>query len=135
MLSEKKLRDVKQEEHSIYHRRILYVLIVILIVLFSGATFYYYVEGWRYLNAVYFSAYTITTIGYGDFVPKTDAGKIFTIFYAFAGVAIALYGLSIMASHFVEAREEFWLEKIGRIRIKHHTNTFWEKLKEIMFYK
>lgn len=135
MLSEKKLKEMEQEEHSIYHRRILYVLIVILIVLFSGATFYHYIEGWRYLNALYFSAYTITTIGYGDFVPRTDAGKIFTIFYAFAGVAIALYGLSIMASHFVEAREEFWLEKISKIRIRHHTKTFWEKLKDLMFFK
>lgn len=124
-----------EEEHKIYHRRMLYVAIVILIVLFGGATFYHYIEGWSYLDAVYFSAYTMTTVGYGDFVPKTDAGKIFTIFYLFAGVGVALYGLSIMAAHFVEAREEFWLERIGKIKIKHHTMNFWDKLKGILFYE
>lgn len=135
MVSQKQIKEMEEEEHKRYHRRLLYVFIVILIFLFGGATLYHFIEKWRYLDAIYFSAYTMTTVGYGDFVPKTDAGKIFTIFYVFAGVAIALYGLSLMASHFVEAREEFWLEKLGKIRIKHHTETFWEKLKNLFNYK
>ena len=135
ILNTNEILRMEEEEHRRYHRRILYVFIIILIVLFGGATFYHNIEGWRYLDAVYFSAYTMTTVGYGDLVPKTDAGKIFTIFYMFAGVAIALYGLSLMASHFVESREEFWLQKIGKIKIKHHTINFWDKLKEVMLYK
>ncbi|MDP3765456.1 MAG: potassium channel family protein [Nanoarchaeota archaeon] len=112
----------------------LYIVIVILLFLFGGATFYYYVEKWRYLDALYFSAYTMTTVGYGDITPKTDLGKIFTIFYVFAGVSTALYGLSIIASHFVEVREEFWLEKISNIKIRHRTQTLWGKLKNSLFY-
>ena len=135
MLTEKQLKKAEEEEHRLYHRRIIYAIIVILIFLFGGALFYHYVEGWRYLDAVYFSAYTITTVGYGDITPKTDPGKIFTIFYVFAGVGIALYGLSIIASHFVEIREEFWLEQIGKIKIKHRTLTFWEKLRSHLFFE
>lgn len=126
---------LEEEEHKRYHRRILYVFIVIMLLFFGGATFYYLAEKWRYLDALYFSAYTITTVGYGDITPKTDIGKIFTILYMFTGVAIALYGLSIIAAHFVEVREEFWLEKIGNIRIKHRTQTLWDKLKNIVSYK
>ena len=126
---------IEDEEHKKYHKRLIYVFIVIMLLLFGGSTFYYYVEGWRYLDAVYFSAYTITTVGYGDITPKTDPGKIFTIFYMFAGVAIALYGLSLMASHFVEVREEFWLQRLGKIRIKHHTLTFWEKFVKLFGYE
>src|SRR3989338_4666780 len=134
MLNKNKLKGIEEEEHKAYHRRMLYVVMMLLLFLFGGATFYHYAEKWRYLDAIYFSAYTMTTVGYGDFVPKTDAGKIFTIFYVFAGVAMALYGLSIMASHFVEAREEFWIEKFGNMRISHHTKTFWEKVKDRLFY-
>ena len=119
---------MEEEEHKKFHRRLVYVFIIILIFLFGGAAFYHYVEGWRYLDAVYFSAVTITTIGYGDITPKTDSGKLFTIFYVFAGVAIVLYGLSLMASHFVEIREEFWLEKIGKIKTKYHPKNFFERL-------
>ena len=131
MATKNKLID---DEHKAYHRRILYIVVVILLLLFGSATFYHLVEKWRYLDALYFSAYTMTTVGYGDFVPKTDLGKIFTIFYMFAGVAIALYGLSLVASHFVEVREEFWLERLGKIRIRHHTQTFLGKLKNLLNY-
>ena len=118
-----------EEEHKDYHRRLLYIFIVIILFLFGGATFYHLQERWKYLDALYFSAYTMTTVGYGDFVPKTDLGKIFTIFYVFAGVGIALYGLSLLSAHFVEIREEFWLQQIGKIKFRHRTISFWEKIR------
>lgn len=133
-MKKEELLKLEEEEHKIFHRRIIYIVMVILLFLFGGATFYHLFEGWRYLDAIYFSAYTMTTVGYGDITPKTDIGKLFTIFYVFAGVGIALYGLSVIASHFVEVREEFWMERFGKIRIKHHTQTFWGKLKNLLFY-
>lgn len=135
MISQEKIKEMEEEEHKRFHRRIIYIVIVLLLFLFGGATFYYLVEKWRYLDAIYFSAYTMTTVGYGDITPKTDLGKVFTIFYVFAGVAIALYGLSVIATHFVEIREEFWLEKLGRIRIRHHTKTFWERFKDFIGFE
>ena len=131
MAAEDKIID---EEHKAYHRRLLYVFIVIMLLLFGSAIFYHYVEKWQYIDALYFSAATMTTVGYGDITPKTFPGKLFTIFFVFAGVGIALYGLSLLASHFVEVREEFWLQRLGRIRIKHHTQTFWGKLKNLLNY-
>ena len=133
-MNKRELLRMEEEEHKRFHRRIIYIIIIILLFLFGGATFYYYIEKWRYLDALYFSAYTMTTVGYGDITPKTDIGKIFTIFYVFAGVAIALYGLSVIASHFVEVREEFWMERLSKIKIRHHTQTFWGKLKNLLFY-
>ncbi len=128
------LIKLEEEEHKRYHRRIIYVFIVIMLFLFGGATFYYYIENLRFIDALYLSAATMTTVGYGDITPKTDAGKIFTIVYVFAGVAIVLYGLSIIATHFVEVREEFWMEKLSKIRIK-HPKTFLEKLKNFFSYE
>ena len=135
MISPKQIKKMEEEEHKAFHRRIIYIVIVILLFLFGGATFYHYVEKLRYIDALYLSAATMTTVGYGDITPKTDSGKIFTILYVFAGVAIALYGLSVIAAHFVEVREEFWMEKLGNIKIKHHTKTFWEKFKSLFNFE
>jgi len=132
MKKEEMLR-IGQEEHRKFHRRLLYVFIVIMIVLFGGATFYYYIEDLRYIDALYLSAATMTTVGYGDITPQTDLGKLFTIIYVFVGVGIALYGLSLMASHFVEVREEFWLEKIRGIRMR-HPKTLFDKIRNIFNY-
>ena len=60
----------------------------VLGILALGTWFYAKVEGWRLLDALYFTITTLTTVGYGDFSPKTDAGKIFTIFYIFVGIGL-----------------------------------------------
>ncbi len=62
--------------------------IVTVIVLAAGTIFYHIVERWKWLDAFYFSVVTLATVGYGDFVPKTNAGKLFTIFYILIGVGI-----------------------------------------------
>ena len=41
----------------------------------------------------------MTTIGYGDFTPETNLGKIFTIFFVLAGIATAFYMISIITRH------------------------------------
>ena len=46
-----------------------------------GTLICHFVEGWSWLDSLYFSVITLTTIGYGDFSPQTDLGKIFTLLY------------------------------------------------------
>lgn len=60
------------------------------LLLLSGTLFYTQVEGWRIIDALYFSFTTLTTIGYGDLAPTTDSSKIFTIFYAASGIGLLL---------------------------------------------
>ncbi len=60
----------------------------VLAILLLGTWFYAKYEHWRALDAFYFTITTLTTVGYGDFSPKTDAGKIFTIFYIFVGLGL-----------------------------------------------
>lgn len=82
-----------------FHINLLVTIVIFLLVLFGGALFFHHIEGWRLLDSTYFVAMTVTTIGYGDFAPKTDLGKIFTIVYSFFGVAFALYLLSLISSN------------------------------------
>ncbi|MBC7498769.1 two pore domain potassium channel family protein [Candidatus Gracilibacteria bacterium] len=68
---------------------------VVIAILIIGMLFYHFAEGWRYLDAIYFSSTTLAAVGYGDFAPKTDIGKIFTIFYQFIGIPFFVYTTSL----------------------------------------
>ncbi|MBR9701985.1 two pore domain potassium channel family protein [Candidatus Pacearchaeota archaeon] len=89
------------------------ILIIFLAFIIGGAFAYSSIEGWNLLDALYFLVMTVTTIGYGDFVPLTDSGKILTIFYAFFGVATALYVLSSISSSLFKKHVG---EKVGEIK-------------------
>ena len=54
------------------------LLVTTFFVIFLGSTIYHYLENWSWVDAIYFSVVTLTTVGFGDFAPKTDGGKIFT---------------------------------------------------------
>jgi voltage-gated potassium channel len=69
---------------------LLLIFGLLLLVWIMGSVFYHLVEGLSYVDAIYFTAVTLTTVGYGDFAPQTDAGKLFTAIYAFVGIGIFL---------------------------------------------
>lgn len=61
---------------------------MVLLLLISGAYIYRRLEGWSYLDAFYFTVITLTTVGYGDFSPHTDLGKIFSMLYILLGLGV-----------------------------------------------
>ena len=65
-----------------------------------GTIVYHDIEGWSWLDTLYFSLITLTTIGYGDFSPQTDLGKIFTLLYIVIGVALILGFFNSLMLHF-----------------------------------
>ena len=91
----------------------LFSALVILIVLLSAGTIIYSnTEGWRYLDSLYFTAITVTTIGYGDFVPQTGLGKMFTVFFVFLGISMVFAFFSIVGKYIAE--------KVFENKIKEH---------------
>lgn len=68
------------------------------IVLLVGTIFYHFTEDWSWLDSLYFSTITLTTIGYGDFAPTTDLTRFFTIIYVLVGLGIITSFITAVAS-------------------------------------
>lgn len=59
----------------------IYSLIVVLLI---GTIFYHFAEGFRWIDMLYFSVIALATVGFGDFTPSTDLGKVFLFFIFFS---------------------------------------------------
>jgi len=81
------------------YRNLLYTTFGVIAL---GAVVYHFVEGWSWLDSIYFSVVTLTTIGYGDFTPKSSVGKIFTIGYIFMGIGIILSFINTVYNHYAQ---------------------------------
>ena len=102
------------------HKKFTYAIIMFLILLFVGAFVYFSIEGWAYLDALYFTVVTVTTIGYGDLVPQTEIGKIFTIFFSFLGIGMAFYFFTLFGKYIYKKTFQEELKEHHDKIIKHH---------------
>ncbi|KAI3662492.1 hypothetical protein MP638_003632 [Amoeboaphelidium occidentale] len=64
------------------------VIAIALVVWFVGAAAFSALESWSYTDSLYFCFVTLSTIGYGDFVPQTPGGLILVNYYVFLGIGI-----------------------------------------------
>lgn len=56
------------------------LVMVFVVTMLSASLLYMVAEDTGFLNAVYWSIVTATTLGYGDFSPHSSSGKVLTSF-------------------------------------------------------
>ncbi|MGI9613824.1 MAG: potassium channel family protein [Acidimicrobiales bacterium] len=64
------------------------ISLVIVGVIGIGTVVYHYLEDWSWVDSLYFSVITLTTVGYGDLAPSSSASKLFTVLYIAAGISL-----------------------------------------------
>lgn len=95
-------------------RKKLLFLGIAAILLFSiGTTFYHFYEGMEWIDAAYFTTMTLTSVGYGDHVPVTPVGKLFTMGFVLVGITTLIA----------------FLDTVTRIRVSEHMHQIIETVK------
>ena len=72
-------------------RRLEFGILLLLILLTTGIAGYAAIEGWSFLDALYMTVITVTTVGFKEVHPLSTGGRIFTMLLIMLGVGTALY--------------------------------------------
>jgi voltage-gated potassium channel len=75
-------------------RRVGLDLAIVAVLTLAGSAGYMLIERMSFLDALYMTVITITTVGYEEVKPLDTAGRLFTIAIIFVGVGTAYYACS-----------------------------------------
>ena len=60
----------------------------------------------NFFEAIYWASISLTSVGYGDIIPTTDIGRLFTILSALVGVAIVALPSGIITAGYLQVLNE-----------------------------
>ncbi len=75
-------------------RRLEFGILLLLILLGTGIVGYAAIEGWSFMDSLYMTVITVTTVGFQEVHPLSTGGRVFTMFLIILGVGTALYILA-----------------------------------------
>ncbi|MFZ4816592.1 MAG: potassium channel family protein [Phototrophicaceae bacterium] len=85
-------------------RQILFALLGIAVVFTTGVMGFHFIEGFNFLDALWLTTITLTTVGYGDIYAQSTLGRFFTIGLVLSGFGVVAFGLQATAT-FLVSRE------------------------------
>ncbi|MDJ0720258.1 MAG: NAD-binding protein [Desulfobacterales bacterium] len=85
-------------------RHLVISLILAFLITVFGTAGYMMVEGWDFMDALYMTVITISTVGYSEVRQVDAAGRIFTIFIVVTGVGFSLYVAGAVVQFMVEGQ-------------------------------
>lgn len=101
--------------------RIYSTLVSLAIWLFVGSFVFHHFEDWTYFQSLYFSFISLTTIGLGDFYPKTLPGRAFLLIFAIIGLGLLAVFLSSLGEKMQETHKKL-KKKIEQTSQNLHTH-------------
>ncbi|MGW8287326.1 MAG: potassium channel family protein [Desulfobulbales bacterium] len=83
-------------------KKIFISIIILCLILIFGTTGYMLIENSRFTDALYMTVISITTVGFSEVIPLSQAGKYFTMILVFGGVGLFLFIVSLITQAMVE---------------------------------
>ena len=89
--------------------KILIGLGMFVSIIVIGVTGYMLIEDDNFLNALYMTIITISTVGFGEIHRLSAGGKIFTMILIISSFTTYAYALTTISTHFFEGQLQFFL--------------------------
>ena len=81
--------------------RIYYFVFLLIILITIGTAGFYFIEDWRFIDALYMTMITISTVGFAEVHELSDAGKIFTAILIVSSFGTFAFAISSITTYLV----------------------------------
>lgn len=97
-------------------RKILLAAALLAGLIAFGTTGYMHIMGWSFIDSLWMTGITITTVGFGEVHPLDFQGRIFTLFIMAIGIGIAFWSFSLLVQLIVgeELKDLMWRSKMAK---------------------
>lgn len=85
-------------------------------VLVAGTAGFMWIESWDAFDALYMTVITLSTVGYEEVRPLSEAGRIFTVGLILGGVATLGYALGAFGERIMEAPVRRMARRVRRMK-------------------
>lgn len=100
---------------EVLRKRLLTAFLLISLIIAFGTLGYIIIEGWGFIDSLYMTIITLTTVGYREIHPLSTRGIIFTIVLMISGVGTVFYALGTGAKLVLEGELQ---DLFGRKRLE-----------------
>lgn len=90
---------------------------MLLVLLFIGVLGFKFISDYTWIDSIYMTVITITTVGFGEVQPLDEFSKIFTVFLILTSVVIVGYAISII-TEFILSKNNIEELKLKRMQKK-----------------
>lgn len=102
--------------------KIRYAVFIMIAIIVVGTLGYMLIEGTNFIDSLFMTVITVSTVGYHDVIHLDFAGKVFTIILILVSWVTFAYAISVITSHFVEG-------ELGNIFASYRNKTKLKKMK------
>ncbi|WP_136481803.1 potassium channel family protein [Cognatitamlana onchidii] len=88
-----------------FRTKIYTAVFLLCVILLIGVVGYKFLSGYSWIDALYMTVITMTTVGFSEVVPLDTESKIFTIFLILGSVVIVGYALSVITEYILSKND------------------------------
>lgn len=82
---------------SLIQHHLVAVPLLTLMLLSIGTTGYMFIENYAFVDALYMTVITLSTVGFSEVKPLAQTGRIFTVFLIILGAGFVAYNVNLLA--------------------------------------
>jgi voltage-gated potassium channel len=98
-------------------RKIIQWSAILIVFIILGSLGYVWVEQWNFFDSLWMTVITLTTVGYSEVRPLTQAGRVYSMVLMLSGIGILFYIITGLAKIIVEGEVR---HALGKRKLQRH---------------